>query len=92
MTWYTIKQITTRYDGLTENSIRAKVDKAIENGMWPCIKRQGTRIFIHDLRFSRWFEDEGCLERELKFNDTYDERLKIFQKDLQKSRKIFRTR
>ena len=92
MTWCTIKQIVARYDGLTENSLRAKVGDALNNGMWPCIKRQGTRIYIEDLRFGRWFEDGKCLERELKHNGKYDEKLEIYQRDLQKSKKIFKIR
>jgi hypothetical protein len=90
MDWYSIKYIADKCAGFSDNMIRNRLAKALENGMWPCVKRSNTSIFIHIYRFERWFEDNDCLVNELKKNGEYDYRLEIFKKDLKRSQEIYR--
>lgn len=90
MSWYRIKQIAEIFPAFTEVDIRNRVKIALDNNMWPCIKRSNTSIFIHGHKLARWIEDEECLVNELKKNGEYDYRLEIFMKDLEKSRAIFK--
>jgi len=44
MSWYRIKQIEMLYPAFTQNSVRNKVANALENGLWPAVKRSNTSI------------------------------------------------
>ena len=79
MSWYRIKQIEMLYPAFTQNSVRNKVANALENGLWPAVKRSNTSILIHGDRFGRWIEDEDCLVEELVKTNQFNKRLEIFR-------------
>ena len=89
MSWYRIKQIAELYPAFTQNAIRNRVANALENGLWPAVKRSNTSILIHGGRFGRWIEDEDCLIEELIKTNQFHQRMEIFKRDLQRSRDIY---
>jgi len=68
--YYTIRQMSERHPAFTIKSLENLVYKAEKNGLLPAIKRVGMpdsqrkRVYINELMFLRWIEDQSSLIRE----------------------------
>ena len=57
----TIRQVaeSSRYPGLTDQSLRSLIKRGEATGFDRCLRRNGRRIFIDTAAMERWFEQQA---------------------------------